>query len=243
MNTTATIPSAAVNAGIPLTAWLGYSIEFSSFVDFAGNDSAPNTFSDNLLNNIGNLTGTKPYIRVGGNTQDFALFNETLEVAQVGIVDPDYSNDYPRFLTIGPSFYQSFNPWPGAKYIYGFNLAENGTTGQQNLISTAQYACQALSDGNLAYLELGNEPDLYKRTSATGARRPPTWNETDYVAQWQSGITIILDTIAQYCPSLSNTTFYAPSFAGTNNDLSPLKTWQSGLALSLIHISEPTRPY
>lgn len=56
-------------AGIPLEAFVSFSIEFSSFVDYAGNISEPNTFSNNLLNGIGNFSGTKPYIRVGGNTQ------------------------------------------------------------------------------------------------------------------------------------------------------------------------------
>ena len=56
-------------AGVPLEAFVSFSIEFAFFPDFAGNISHPNTFSNNLLNNIGNLTGTKPFIRVGGNTQ------------------------------------------------------------------------------------------------------------------------------------------------------------------------------
>jgi hypothetical protein len=43
--------------------------------------SVPNTFSDNLLNNIGNFTGTKPYIREGGNTQDLSLYNASLPTA------------------------------------------------------------------------------------------------------------------------------------------------------------------
>ena len=49
----------------PLEHFLSYSIEFSSLVDFAGNLSAPNTFSDNLLNNIAHYAGSKPLIRVG----------------------------------------------------------------------------------------------------------------------------------------------------------------------------------
>ncbi|KAI7524271.1 hypothetical protein KC317_g21518, partial [Hortaea werneckii] len=68
----ATVPS---DAGVPFKSFLSYSIEFSSFPDFAGNLSSPNVFSNNLLNNLGNLAGTKPYIRVGGNTQDYAIFN------------------------------------------------------------------------------------------------------------------------------------------------------------------------
>jgi hypothetical protein len=46
-----------------------------------GNNSSPNTFSNNLLNNLGQLTGTKPHIRVGGNTQDYALYNASLKTA------------------------------------------------------------------------------------------------------------------------------------------------------------------
>lgn len=228
------VPAYASNNGaIPLEAPLSYSIEFSSFVDFAGNTSVPNDYSNNLLSNLGNLQGTKPYIRVGGNTQDFAIFNASLEVAQVGIIIPAVSKDYPRDLTIGPRFYESFTTWPDTKYIYGFNLATNGTIGRQSLLATAQHACQALQNGKLAYWELGNEPDLYDRTTALGARRPESWNEVDYVNEWLNGTRAIHDTIAQYCPSLASNSsykYYAPSFAGTgNNHLDPLRTWQDGL--------------
>ena len=71
-NSSSTIPvnsTPPAAAGIPLEAFVSYSLEFAFFPDYAGNVSQPNTFSNNLLNNLGNLTGTKPYIRVGGNTQ------------------------------------------------------------------------------------------------------------------------------------------------------------------------------
>lgn len=73
---------------------MSFSIEFASFPDFAGtsqgatyvaslrtikaelltnqsagNLSNPNTFSYNLLSNLGTLQGSYPIIRVGGNTQ------------------------------------------------------------------------------------------------------------------------------------------------------------------------------
>jgi hypothetical protein len=50
-------------------AFVSFSIEFAFFPDFAGNLGHPNTFSDTLLENIKEFSGTKPYIRVGGNTQ------------------------------------------------------------------------------------------------------------------------------------------------------------------------------
>ena len=58
------------NAGDPLLqSFVSYSIEFAFFPDYAGNASYPNDFSDNLLESISAFSGTKPYIRVGGNTQ------------------------------------------------------------------------------------------------------------------------------------------------------------------------------
>ncbi|KAJ3485919.1 hypothetical protein NLG97_g6720 [Lecanicillium saksenae] len=68
------IESATANTNsVPGQSFISYSIELSSFPDFAGNKSNPNTFTDNLLTNIGDIIGSKPYIRVGGNTQDYAL--------------------------------------------------------------------------------------------------------------------------------------------------------------------------
>ncbi|KAJ9626592.1 hypothetical protein H2203_004225 [Taxawa tesnikishii (nom. ined.)] len=219
-------------AGVPLEAFVSYSIEFSSFPDFAGNSSSPNTFSNNLLNNIGNLTGTKPYIRVGGNTQDYALFNASLETATFGIINPNRSSDYPTTLSIGPSYFDSYSTWPDTKFIHGFNLGKNGTAARQSLLATVPLVCRALENGKLAYWELGNEPDLYK-TSAQGPVRPATWNEQTYVAQWLNGTRAIRAAMQEPCPDLTTNALYkyiAPSFAGTGgNNLDPIVTWEDGL--------------
>jgi hypothetical protein len=78
--------SPAHNVSKPLLeSFVSYSIEFSSFPDFAGrrcngagengtkytpgNSSQPNNFSYNLLTNLRNLQGSFPIIRVGGNTE------------------------------------------------------------------------------------------------------------------------------------------------------------------------------
>lgn len=61
-------PGPGASAPIP-PAFVSFSIEFSSFPDYAGNKSNPNVFSENLLNNIAAYQGVKPIIRVGGNTQ------------------------------------------------------------------------------------------------------------------------------------------------------------------------------
>lgn len=62
---------APFRAGVPLESFVSFSIEFASFPDYAGNLTSPNTYSNNLLNNLGALEGSKPMIRVGGNTADY----------------------------------------------------------------------------------------------------------------------------------------------------------------------------
>lgn len=218
-------------AGVPLQPFVSYSIEFSSFPDFAGNLSSPNTFSNNLLNNLGHLTGIKPYIRVGGNTQDYAIFNKSLDTALVGIVDPAKSPDYPTTITIGPKYFESYLTWPDTHFIHGFDLGRNSSVARQGLIDSVAYACKALR-GKLAYWELGNEPDLYK-TSAQGPVRPSNWNEKDYVSEWLHWTRAIRSALVKACPDLATDArykYYAPSFAGTGgNSLDPITTWKDGL--------------
>ena len=62
-------PTPSNASGPLLQSFVSYSIEFAFFPDYAGNASYPNDFSDNLLESISAFSGTKPYIRVGGNTQ------------------------------------------------------------------------------------------------------------------------------------------------------------------------------
>lgn len=198
-----------------------------------GNISHPNTFSSNLLNNIALYTGTKPYIRVGGNTQDYAIFNASLSQATYGIIDPAKSPDYPTTLQIGPSFFESYSTFPGTRYIHGFNLAKNGSVARNALLASVPYACHALENGKLAHWELGNEPDLYK-TSSQGPVRPVSWNESDYVSEWLNGTRVIRAAMAleAACPNLTTQalyTHYAPSFGGTANSLSAVKTFRAGL--------------
>lgn len=227
-----TIPgSPPASAGIPLQPFVSYSIEFSSFPDYAGNLSHPNTFSNNLLDNLADYTKLKPLIRVGGNTQDFAIFNHSLDTAIVGIVDPAKSPDYPTTITIGPAFFESYLTWPDTHFIHGFNLGKNSTVARQGLVDSVPYACKALSDGRLAYWELGNEPDLFNRSFI----RPPGWNESDYVNEWLTWTRHIREAMSKSdaCPSFATKDkykYYAPSFAGTgNNGLDPLLTWQAGI--------------
>ncbi|TAQ87643.1 hypothetical protein B7494_g4032 [Chlorociboria aeruginascens] len=229
VNTTTPTNASAV---IP-EAFVSYSIEFAFFPDFAGNSTFPNTFSDNLLNNLGALQGTKPYIRVGGNTQDYALYNASLSFAINGTINPARSTDYPTTVFIGPSFFESYSTWPNTKYSHGFNLGlgGNNSIGWETLLDTVPLACKALEGGKLLWWEYGNEPDLYS-TSSQGPVRPPTWDELTYISQWLNGTRAVKNQLAETCPDMTSDTEYgylAPSFAGTNNHLKPITTWNNGL--------------
>ncbi|EGR49630.1 glycoside hydrolase family 79 [Trichoderma reesei QM6a] len=228
-----TVPSQPNPKGEPLDGFVSYSIEFSSFPEFAGNKSSPNLFSYNLINNLGALSGSKPYIRVGGNTQDYALYNASQETSLVGIVNPSRSPDYPTTIHIGPSYFESYGTWPGVKFSHGFNLGLGGnrSEGWQTLSDTVPLACKALSHGNLYTWEYGNEPDLFS-TSAQGPVRPSSWNESTYVWQWLNGTAEIKKQIVKHCPALAlfgEPTFMAPSFAGTGNHLKAIPAFQDGL--------------
>jgi hypothetical protein len=214
--------SAPSSAGAPvLDSFVSYSIEHYFFPDFTGNSSQPNNFSYNLLNVIGNLTGTLPLIRVGGNTQDFALYDPNLSEARSGSF-PSSSADYPNVISIGDAFFDSFNTWPGVQFIYGFNFAINNASGADTLSGTAPLACKALEGGKLAAWEMGNEPDLY------GGRRPSDWAEPGYITEWHANTSTVKDLVSQACPG-EPFGWYAPSVAGPNNHINPVTLFADGL--------------
>jgi hypothetical protein len=118
--------------------------------------SQPNTFSNHLLTNLEALQGHRPYIRVGGNTQDNALYDPGLNIAvNATFGNPDIA--YPTSLTYGVSFFEGYQALEGTHFSHGFNLGANGTAGFENLMSTLPLACAALTNRSFAYFEMGNE--------------------------------------------------------------------------------------
>ncbi|PVH67679.1 glycoside hydrolase family 79 protein [Cadophora sp. DSE1049] len=224
-----TVPGTALAAGAPvLNGFVSYSIELAFLPDFAGNKADPNTFSDSLLNNLKEFQGSKPNIRVGGNTQDFALFDKNLKSA-INATYTSVSPDWPAFLDLGPLFFESYQVWPEVQFIHGFNLAGNSSDSVSSLTSSVPYACKALSESNFLSWEMGNEPNLYRPYS----RRPSSWSETDYVKEWNEKVTSIENTVKESCGAewvtKQKPKWIAPSFADVSGGLDEVETWKAGL--------------
>ncbi|TWU78504.1 hypothetical protein ED733_008987 [Metarhizium rileyi] len=214
----------------PLESFVSFSIELSSFVDYAGNLSTPNIFSYNLLSNFEKLMGSKPYVRVGGNTQDFALYNASLKEAINGTYDLKRSKDYPTTIYIGNSFFESYKTWPGVKFSHGFNLAKGAVSaeGWETLKRTAELACKALGNNNLDVWEYGNEPNNFP-TAVQGPTRPKGWSAKDYTNEWLNGTREIQEQIRKHCPTLADSAFMAPSYDARATKLNATQVWGYGL--------------
>lgn len=173
---------------------------------------------------------------MGGNTQDYALYNASLPYALNGTFNYTRSRDFPTTIFIGPSYFESYAQWPDVRFSHGFNLAlgANNSAGWQTLLDTVPLACRALGGGRLLAWEYGNEPDLYSR-SAQDPVRPPAplgWNQSIYVGQWLNGTRQIRRGLRESCPDLAGNAsgygYLAPSFAGTNT-FKLSTTWAAGL--------------
>ncbi|KAI8628284.1 glycoside hydrolase family 79 protein [Xylariaceae sp. FL1651] len=174
-------------------AYSSFSVELSYMVDFAGNDTHPNIFSRQVVQNLHDISGAYPIFRVGGGTQNSAVYYPGQAEA---IIDPFNSpaSDQPSKSMLGPAFMQSFRQLPtGTQYIYGLNFFNqvNETLfdvgdGLAQCVLEAHAAYTALGDSLYAF-EIGNEVDGWP----VGSRRPSSWTVQDYVTQWNQYATAI----------------------------------------------------
>lgn len=109
------------------------------------------TATNQCLANWEALTGTWPPIRIGGTTQDRALYDPTTSAYVVYTVDS--AADAPDSLTFGSSFMTLAGEYDGT-VVVGLNRGKNNLT---NTIAAAKVAVSQVD--NLLAIELGNEPE------------------------------------------------------------------------------------
>lgn len=109
------------------------------------------TATTQCLSNWKDLTGIWPPIRIGGTTQDRALYDSSISAYVVYSVSSP--SDAPASLTFGSSFMTLAGSYDGS-VVVGLNRGKNQI---QNTIDAAKVAVSEVK--NLLAIELGNEPE------------------------------------------------------------------------------------
>ncbi|KAL6894855.1 hypothetical protein GGI43DRAFT_424697 [Trichoderma evansii] len=174
--------SAPASSSPPISLdFQSFSIEFAFLVDFQGNKSHPNKFTNNLLANLRAFNGDVPQIlRIGGNTQDHVTYFPGQKEQIINFWDPSYNSDQPRNTSIGPTFWEAFTAIQGTKYIFGLNFYKNDSTYLDNLRGEVAQSLLQIPPERLHLFEIGNENDY----GALSGFRPPTWTQQDWVNEW-----------------------------------------------------------
>ncbi|KAJ9665463.1 hypothetical protein H2201_004345 [Coniosporium apollinis] len=155
------------------------SIEFCYTVDFLGQPDSPNLFSQQLLQNIEDISGTSPVLRIGGNTQDLAQYCENCLQAMNSTYRPGSTEAIN--VTFSKSLFKILNEnGPSSQeYVFGLNLGRNNVEiAKAELAGALAY----LNQSKLIAYELGNEPDHYV-WPIVNYRSPATWDMLAYVKQ------------------------------------------------------------
>lgn len=171
-------------ASVPISRSIAaLSIEFCYITDYLGDIKTPNQLSLQLLQNVQDILGAPPIIRVGGDTQDVARYNALNNQTLTNVFET--GNTEAISVTYNANLFQVLNNnVPSAQqFVFGLNF------GQGNLsYALAEVAAVEafLQPYRLYAYELGNEPDYYP----TSKRNPP-WNIQTYAQQqvdWLSAI-------------------------------------------------------
>ncbi|KAF8220113.1 glycoside hydrolase family 79 protein [Tricholoma matsutake] len=237
--------SRALDISIPLHAasttpkitpsHVSLSIEMDRWTDWAGSVSR-NQFFFNTLDNLKQITGTPPSVRVGGNTMDATTFRADIGFAQDVFPTPTSTTPYPeaKNVTIGNLFYGTaqFLP-PNTHVTMGVNLGSNNITTAflEARSIMAAFSSPAIRNAGIVldFLEIGNEPDLYKNNG----RRAITYSYTQYVKEWITFATNV--SAAASLSSTSTTKFLGASFAGSSHSttgFSPQAIFSAGILSS-----------
>jgi len=166
-------------------------LRFCYISDYLGDVSKPNTLSYRLLQNIQDIKGAPPTIRIGGNTQDVAKYCptclETLNSSFTG-TDTEATN-----VSFNSNLFRVLNENVPSEqqYTFGLNLGQDDVKIPLAEIAAAQ---EYLNLTRLRYYELGNEPDFY----ATRRRiRPSSWNVAAYAQQSVSYLQQLIASLGQ----------------------------------------------
>jgi len=178
-----TAPAAAVSVS---QSFVSLSIEQDRWTDWVGTTSR-NDFFFNTLDNLQQLTGIPPQIRIGGNSEDHTNFGDNVQFSETIFPAVTANVPYPEAtnITVGDAFYGAAKFLPQNTHVtWGLNLGQNNLSAAflevEALVNA--FKSSSIKDAGIVLeaIEIGNEADLYPNNGA----RPKNFTSTEYVAEW-----------------------------------------------------------
>ncbi|CAG5163847.1 uncharacterized protein ALTATR162_LOCUS6560 [Alternaria atra] len=193
-------------------SYAGFGIEPSNLFSFTGKEDT-NQFSIKLLQNLADYSGAPPHIRLGGNTQDYMVFESNNEkyawtsnkdsTAQ-GAIAADS-------MIIGPNYFSALDRFPkDTPVTFGLNMAYMDDDYQDQITALAQAAVDGMNNVKLYSFEIGNEPDLWLQNSFRSA----PWDGKTYTDQWLDRAEVVYERVLK-AAGLPSSFFEAPATAST----------------------------
>ncbi|EIN04939.1 glycoside hydrolase family 79 protein [Punctularia strigosozonata HHB-11173 SS5] len=222
-------------AGAPTVSpgLISYSIEQDRWTDWVGTTS-PNQFFFNVLDNVKQITGHAPWLRVGADSEDHTVFDPSVPFEEAVFPAISTTVPYPEAtnITVGNGFYQAIAHVPsGTQVIFGLNLGLNNVTNaidEANSIRAVFNSPPVKAAGiTLDFLEIGNEADLYKNNGL----RNSSYSPANYVADWTAIATNVTNDL-HLTPSGPGPKFVGAAFAGsshTTGSFSPQAIFADGI--------------
>ncbi len=173
--------STPIFSAVPISKQIAsLSIEFCYIVDYLGDANRANKLSKQLLQNIQDISGVPPLIRIGGHSQDAAKYCSDCSETLVNVFVP--GNLEAVNVTYNKNLFSILNNHVPSKqqFIFGLNLGQDVEMFPQEEVEAAE---QYLRDSRVQSYELGNEPDFYGPS-----QRAAPWNMETYTSQVVSWI-------------------------------------------------------
>ncbi|XDG09317.1 hypothetical protein ABKA04_008932 [Annulohypoxylon sp. FPYF3050] len=166
----------------------GFAFEESSFYAYSFDaQGKPNSFSQNIVNSVLSRTGGTPLLRVGGTSGDHGLFNAS-QKDPTNFPATKSSPPLKDGVTLGPSFFNAFDNWPGAKFEF---MVPFKNTSYSHTLEWAKTGMSHIGNESLYALEIGNEPNFY------------SWFKSGHAAEYVKRYTNLQNELKQSIPSLN----------------------------------------
>lgn len=194
------------------SSFAGFGIEPSNLFSFTGGDT-PNKLSIKLLQNLADYAGAPPHIRLGGNTQDYMIYDaDYKDIAwKKNPSSTAQGNIAADSMIIGPGYFEALERFPkDTPVTFGLNMAYMESDWEDRIAATAQAAVSGMNNVKLYSFEIGNEPDLWLQNTF----RTAPWDGKTYTTQFLDRAEVVYDRVLKSA-GLPSSFFEPPATAST----------------------------